>query len=191
MYVRNVILTLLSVHILAGCAPAIVGGAATGVVIAHDTRTTGTVVEDEAIELKVANKIFKDKELFNQTHINVTSYNNNVLVTGETPTEEMRQRVITLTTKTPKVRHVYNEVSVEPPRPMLSRSNDAWITTKIKSNLLRIKDFDSTRVKVVTEKGVVYLMGFLNEQEGTAVAEHVRRISGVRKVVKLFEVPNY
>ena len=191
MYVRNVILTLLSVHILAGCGPAIVGGAATGAVIAHDTRTTGTVVEDEAIELKVANKIFKDKELFNQTHINVTSYNNNVLVTGETPTEEMRQRVITLTTKTPKVRHVYNEVSVEPPRPMLSRSNDAWITTKIKSNLLRIKDFDSTRVKVVTEKGVVYLMGFLNEQEGTAVAEHVRRISGVRKVVKLFEVPNY
>ncbi len=173
--------------VLGGCAPAIVGGVAGSAAVAHDTRTFGTQVEDEVIENKINARIFEDRELYERSHINATSYNNLVLLTGEAPTEEMRQRIEALAQRTKKVRDVYNEIAVREPTVLSVRSNDAWITTKVKGQTLRIKDFDPTRVKVVTERGIVYLMGMLTRREGDAVAELVRRVEGVQQVVKLFE----
>ncbi len=179
--------SLFIASILGGCAPVVVGGVAGGAAVLHDTRTTGTVVEDEAIELKAARAIFNDKELFSRTHVNVISYNMRVLVTGEAPTESLRQRVIDIVRNTPKVKQVYNEIIIAEPSSIVSRSSDSVLTTKVKTQLFLIKDFDSTRVKVVTERGIVYLMGFLNKKEAKAVTEMARRVGGVQKVVKLFE----
>jgi osmotically-inducible protein OsmY len=151
---------------------------------AHNTRTTGTFVEDEAIELKIINSVSQNADY---SHINATSYNNIVLLTGEAATEDVRQRIHDLAAATEKVRQVHDYIRVGPTSSLAARSNDTWLTTQVKTQHLRIKDFDPTRVKVVTESGVVYLMGLLNPKEGAAVAELTRRIGGVRKVVKLFE----
>ncbi|MGH8542483.1 MAG: BON domain-containing protein [Gammaproteobacteria bacterium] len=172
---------------LSGCGPVIVGGVAGGAVVAHDTRTTGTFVEDEAIELKISNSVYRNPDLNSKSHINATSYNNIVLLTGEAATEDLRQRIHDLAADTEKVRQVHDYIRVGRISSLAARSNDTWITTQVKTQHLRIKGFDPTRVKVVTESAVVYLMGLLNRKEGAAVAELTRRIGGVRKVVKLFE----
>jgi osmotically-inducible protein OsmY len=178
---------LLSLGILPGCGLFIAGGMATGAVIAHDSRTTGTLIEDEAIEIKAGKAIAEDEELASSAHINVTSYNTKVLVTGEAPTEALRERVIDIVSKIEKVQHVYDEIAIAKPSSLGSRSSDALLTTKVKTQLLWIKGFDPTRIKVVTERGVVYLMGLLNRDEGNAGAAVTRRMGGVQKVVKLFE----
>jgi osmotically-inducible protein OsmY len=181
------LIPLLTVIFVAGCAPAVIGGVAGSAAVLHDTRTTGTVVEDEAIELKAARAIFNDKELFSRCHVNVTSYNMNVLVTGEAPTESLKQKVIHIVRNTPKVKRVYDEIIISEPSSIVSRSSDSVLTTKVKTQLFLIKDFDSTRVKVLTERGIVYLMGFLTKKEAKAVTEMARRVGGVQKVAKLFE----
>ncbi len=173
--------------VLQGCAPAIFGGAATGVAIAYDRRTTGTVVEDQAIEIKAANAIYSDEELRQKTHISVTSYNNVVLMTGEAPTEELKQRAADLVVRIDKVRHVHNELTVSTPSTLVSRSTDGFISTKVKAKLLTVKDFDGLQVKVVTEKGAVFLMGLVTRREAEVATEIARRVGGVQKVVKLFE----
>lgn len=172
---------------LQGCAALVAGGAVTGVTVAHDRRTTGTVIEDQAIELKAATALFREEELNSKTHINVTSYNTLVLVTGEAPAEALRRRVIDIVRNIEKVRHVHDEIAIAAPSSLMSRSSDSLITAKVKMRLLTLSDFDGTRVKVVTERGVVYLMGFLSEAEAERVTEVVRGIGGVQKVVKLFE----
>ncbi len=172
---------------LQGCAAVIVGGAATGAAVAHDSRTTGTVVDDEAIELKAGHAIRRDEELRRQTHINFTSYNNMVLVSGEAPTAELKKRVIEQIRRIPKVRRVYDEITIAAPSSLTSRSSDTLLTASVKGKLLTIRNFDGTRIKVVTEKGVVFLMGLVTRREGGIAAEASRQVSGVQKVVKLFE----
>lgn len=175
---------------LAGCAGAVVVGAAAGAVIAHDRRTTGTIVEDQAIEMRAAEALHDEPEIASKTHINVTSYNQIALLTGEAPTAELRERAGTLVRQDPKVRQVYNEIVIAAPSAMSARSSDTWITTKTKTALLNVEGlpgFDPTRVKVVTERGVVYLFGLLTEAEADAVTETVRRVGGVQRVVRLFE----
>ncbi len=178
---------------LGGCAAAVVGGAAAGAVIAHDRRTTGTIVEDQAIELRAGEALRDNPQIASQSHINVTSYNQIVLLTGEAPTAELRERAGTLVRQDPKVRQVYNEIVIAAPSAMSARSSDTWITTKAKSALLSVEGlsgFDPTRVKVVTERGVVYLFGLLTQAEADAVTETVRRVGGVQRVVRLFEYIN-
>ncbi|MGH8509161.1 MAG: BON domain-containing protein [Gammaproteobacteria bacterium] len=172
---------------LSGCGPIAVGSVAGGAAVVHDTRTTGTVVEDEAIELKITKSVYQNAEINSKSHINATSYNNVVLLTGETATEDLRRRIHDLAAGTEKVRQVHDYIRVGRISSLGARSNDSWLTTQVKTQHLRIKGFDPTRVKVVTESGVVYLMGLLSHKEGAAVAELTRRIGGVRKVVKLFE----
>ncbi len=173
--------------ILHGCVAAVIGGAATGANVAHDRRTTGTFIEDEAIELKSLKAFFNDKEINEQTHLNVTSFNTIVLVSGEAPTEELRQRVIKIVRNIPKVSHVHNEVSIAGPSSLMSRSGDTLITTKVKTKLIAEKNLDGTHVKVVTENGVVYLMGLLNREDADKATEIARQTGGVQKVVKLFQ----
>ena len=176
--------TLLLLH---GCAAAVVTGGTAGAAMAVDRRTAGTVIEDQAIEFKAAQAFFADKEINENAHINVTSYNLVVLVTGEAPSEELRDRIIKIVRDIPKVSHVYNEVTIAAPSAYVSRSSDSLITSKVKTKLLTMENFNGISVKVVTEKGVVYLMGLQTREEAERATEAARQVGGVQKVVKLFQ----
>ena len=177
---------LLSTSYLSGCAVGVGVSAATGAAVVYDRRTTGTMVDDELIEFKVIDAISEDKELWSQIHFNATSFNNNVLLTGESPTEALRDRTSSLVRKIPKVRNVHNEMTIAAPSSLLSRSSDTWITGKVKTNLL-INNKNSAHIKVVTENGSVYLMGLVTRAEADAATEIARQVSGVQRVVKVFE----
>lgn len=178
---------------LQGCATAVVGGAAAGVGAAHDRRTVGTYIDDEIIELKIMDAFISDKELYDQSHINATSYNNIVLLSGETPTEVLRGRAYSMASAFPKVRKVHNELALAAPSSLLTRSSDTWITTKVKINLFNIegiKGFDPSRIKVISENGTVFLMGLVTQTEADAATNATRTVKGVQRVVKLFEYLN-
>jgi len=181
------ILLMLGAVMCAGCAGVLMGGAATGAAVVNDPRTTGTVVEDQAIETKAGNAIRGDAELAQQTHVNIASYNQIVLLTGESPTEDMRNRVFNLVKGIEKVRTVHNEIVIAAPSPLTARTNDTLITTGVKTKLFATKDLNAPRIKVVTEAGVVYLLGLVTQSEGTRAAEVASTTAGVQKVVKLFE----
>lgn len=170
-----------------GCAELIVVGGATAAVAAHDRRTVGSFVDDEGIEWKAVAAINSDDKLYKEVHINVTSMNGVVLLTGEAPTAEQRDGVLTAVRSVPAVRRIVNEIRITPPTTLGSRSNDAWITGKVKSKLVGTEGLDSTRVKVVTENAVVYLLGLVNKKEGELATEAARQVAGVQRVVKLFE----
>jgi len=186
---KKLILISLIPLLLSGCAAVIIGGVAAGATatVAHDRRTTGAFIEDESIEQKALKSFSADKEIKNSSHINVTSYNTIVLITGETPSEDIRNRVVNIVREIPKVTHVYNELTIAAPSAWTSRSSDSLITSKVKTNLLTVDDFDGTRVKVVTDKGVVYLMGILTRPEADIATGEAQHTGGVQKVVKLFQ----
>ncbi len=176
--------------LLPGCAAVVIGaGVAAGATatVAHDRRTTGVFIEDGSIEQKALKSFSADKEIKDSSHLNVTSYNTVVLITGETPSEDIRNRIVNIVREIPKVTHVYNEVTIAAPSSWTSRSSDSLITSKVKTNLLTVDDFDGTRVKVVTDKGVVYLMGILTRPEADIATGEAQRTGGVQKVVKLFQ----
>jgi len=183
-YISLILFTLL---VLQACAIAIVTGGATGGSMAHDRRTTGTVIEDQAIELKVNQVFYHDKEINEKSHWNVTSYNTIVLITGEVPNEELRQRMIGIVQEIEKVSLVHNEMTIAAPSSFISRSSDTLVTSKVKTKLLTDENVDGLRVKVVTENGVVYLMGLISETEAERATEITRQTGGVQKVVKLFQ----
>jgi osmotically-inducible protein OsmY len=163
---------------------------AAGASVAHDRRTTGTMVEDQSIENKIYASLNQVEGLRNESHVNITSYNTVVLLSGEVATPELRDTAEEIARSVPQVQEVHNELVVAAPTSLGERSNDAWITTKVKSSLLQVSDlpgFDPTRVKVVTERGVVYMFGLLEPDEATAAVETARRVGGVQKVVTLFE----
>ncbi len=181
---------LISALLLNGCVPlVVVGGAAATASVVHDRRTTGSIVEDQAIELRVINGLAKDKELSKQSHINVTSYDYIVLLSGETPSEAFRTRAGEIARAQKEVRRVHNELVVAAPSSMMTRSSDSLITSKVKTALFKVKaeGFDPSRVKVVTENGTVFLMGLLYRQEASAVTEQARQISGVQRIVTLYQ----
>jgi len=176
--------------LLTGCAAAVVGAAAaagTTATVAHDRRTTGTFIEDQTIELKAVKSFFLDKEINDSSHINVTSINTVVLITGETPGEDIRNRIVNIVRDIPKVTHVYDELTIAAPSSWTSRGSDSLITSKVKIRLLTLDGFDGTRVKVVTEKGVVYLMGLLTRAESDIATGEAQQLGGVQKIVKLFQ----
>ncbi len=178
--------------LLQGCAPLIVGGAAaTGTSIALDDRTTGTVVEDQAIELRVRSALSRIPGMTKQTHINVISYNGIVLLVGEAPSESLRTMAGDTAQSQSKVRRVHNEIKIAAPSALMVRSSDTVITGKVKTALLNIgiRGADALRVKVVTENGTVYLMGLVTRAEGDKITNAARRVSGVQRIVKLFEHP--
>ncbi len=188
------LITTIAISVLAialqGCAEMLAGGAAIGASAVHDRRSAGTVMDDEAIEWKALGELRSDGELWNQTHINVTSFNRAVLLTGEAPSEELRARVEQRVKGLPGVNRVYNEIAIAAPSSYLSRSSDTVITGKVKTSFMGIQDiegFDPTRVKVVTERGIVYLLGLVTRVEADAVTEKARQVGGVQRVVRLLE----
>lgn len=180
-------LIILSFIFLNGCAAVAVTGVAASASVASDKRTTGTVIEDQAIELKASESIFSDKELRESTHVNFTSFNTVVLVTGEAPTEAMRDKIINIVRNIEKVTSVHNEMTIAAPSSFMSRSSDSVITSKVKTKLIADKTASALNTKVVTEKGVVYLMGMLAREKADAATEIARTTGGVQKVVRLFQ----
>lgn len=178
---------LYTVLLLQACAPVLVAGAATGASVANDRRTAGTVLEDQSIELKASGAIQADEALSKSVHVSVTSFNDIVLLTGQAPTRALRDQVLEHVRSTKKVRGIHNEISIENPTSFNTRSNDTWITTKCKSTLLGAKGLEATHIKIVTEDGVVYLMGLVTRQEGDTAAKTVQQVTGVQRVVKVFE----
>ncbi|MCU7851605.1 MAG: BON domain-containing protein [Candidatus Thiodiazotropha sp. (ex Monitilora ramsayi)] len=175
--------------LLQGCAALVVGGAATTAVVAHDRRTTGIMVEDQSIELKSYDRLGNDTQMKQDSKINVTSYNKVVLMTGQVPTEAVRRKAEQIVSQVEQVRRVVNELEIGSTASFGEHSRDVALTAEVKLRLTKIDlpDFDSLRVKVVTERGAVFLMGLLTKEEAHAVTEVVRYVSGVRRVVKVFE----
>lgn len=173
--------------LLSGCAPLVLGGAAVGtVLVANDRRTTGIQLEDQSIELKGRNRA-RDVA-GDRGHVNVTSYNRIVLLTGEVPTEADRTRVEEAAKGIDNVRSVVNELAVMPASSLTERANDGLLTSRVKASFIDVKDLDATAVKVVTERGVVHLMGRVTEAEAQRAAELARGVRGVQKVVRVFEL---
>ena len=174
---------------LHGCAAVAVGAVATGASMATDRRTTGVYVSDQEIELRAMTKLDED---FKQdtVHVSVTSYNQQLLLTGQVPDEATRNRLTKVMGGVPEVRKVFNETAVSGVASLTSEGNDAAITTQVKSRMLQDDRVPVTKIKVVTETSVVYLMGLVTQAEGKAAADVASTTGGATKVVKLFEYIN-
>lgn len=180
-------LSLLASSLLSGCAPVIVGGAGVGVLMTEDRRTVTTYLMDEEIELKAAHRTSEAK--LDKVHANFTSYNRRVLITGEAPTEALKARVGEIARGVENVREgeVKNEMQIAAPTSLVTRSNDVLLTTQVKAGLFNDRRINANQIKVVTENGVVFLMGIVKPAEGNAAAETASKVSGVTRVIKVFE----
>ena len=170
---------------LSGCAPFIVGGAVMTGVVVTDRRTAGAQVEDEAIELKVASAVRKD--LGERVHLNVTSFNRKVLLTGEARSQADKERAEKLAQSQENVQSIVNDLAVAPPSSLTQRSKDVVITSQVKAAFIDAKDLQVNAIKVVTERGAVYLMGRVTAREAKRASDIVRGIGGVTKVVRVFD----
>ena len=171
---------------LSACAPMIIGGAVVGSMMAIDRRTAGTQIEDEGIELRAASAL--RTTLGDRVHINITSFNRQVLLTGEALTAQDRQQVEQLVARVENVRAVVNEVAVMGHSSLSQRSSDVLVTSKVKAGLVDARDLTVNAFKVVTERGTVYLMGRVTQREAGRATEIARSTGGVLKVVRVLEI---
>ena len=184
--VAAALLVLPLLGLLNGCPAVIVGGGAMAVGAIEDRRTTGTMIDDDGIEVAVRRAV---SERFGEnTHVNVTSFNRSVLLTGEVPEEARRAEIEKIVQGIGNVRGVTNDLQVAAPSSLGARANDSLITTKVKGRLLDSNKVNPVHVKVVTEAGVVYLLGIVTDQEATDAVEVARHTGGVIKVVRIFEL---
>jgi osmotically-inducible protein OsmY len=163
-----------------------VGGAFVGGMTASDRRTLGAQIEDESIETKAGKRI--EENLGERVHVNVTSYNRQVLLTGEVPSEQDKQLVEQVVSRVENVRSIFNELAVLGASTLTQRSSDTLVTGRVKSSLIDSKDLTSSAFKIVTERGTVFLMGRVTLREADRCTEIARTTSGVQKVVRLFEI---
>ena len=178
------ILSLLAVS-LQGCIEMAAVGAGAAALGFEDRRTAGTLVEDEGIELRATNRV--SERFGDRVHVNVTSYNRSVLVTGEVPDANTKAEIGKIVQGVPSVRSLTNDLQVAGGASLSSRAGDASITGKVKARFLDSGRFSAVHVKVITEASVVYLLGIVTESEANEAVELARTTGGVRKVVKVFE----
>jgi osmotically-inducible protein OsmY len=171
---------------LSGCFPLVAGGMVTGAMVASDRRTSGTVVEDEGIELKASARI-RDN-LGERVHVNITSYNRQVLITGEVPSAQDKQLVEKVVSGVENVRNIVNELGVLGNSTLTQRSSDALVTGRVKAGLIDAKDLISTAFKVVTERGTTYVMGRVTQREANRATEVISGTTGVQRLVRILEV---
>ena len=184
---KKLLSVFLAAAALTACVPTLmVAGGATGVMALHDRRTTGVQADDEGIEWKALQRV--PQEYSDVAHVNYTSYNARVLITGEAPNESVRQGIADTVLGIAGVKEIFNEMTIAEKSSMLARSNDSYITSKVKAKLVETKGLSANHVKVVTEAGVVYLMGLMTANEAHLATEAARVVSGVQKVVSLFEI---
>jgi osmotically-inducible protein OsmY len=163
-----------------------IGGAMMGSLVATDRRTSGTQLEDEGIELRAASRV-RDN-LGERVHVNITSYNRQVLLTGEVPTDQDKQRVEQVVAKVENVRTIVNELVIASISSLSQRSSDVYVTGKIKASMIDSRDLFANAFKVVTERGTTYLMGRVTQREADHATNIARSTSGVRKVVRVLEI---
>jgi len=185
-FVVKVISSLLLASTLGACAPLMIVGVAGTAMVASDRRTSGAQLEDESIELRAQARI-RDN-LGERVHVNVTSFNRQVLLTGEVTAEKDRQAVVQLVERIENVKAVVNELAVMPMSNLSERSNDLLIVAKVKASFIDSRDLFASAFKVVTERGTVYLMGRVTQREANSATQLTRNVSGVNKVVRLFEI---
>ena len=171
---------------LSACAPVMLAGFAGTAMVASDRRTSGTQLEDETIELRGSARI-RDA-LGERAHVNTTSYNRQVLLSGEVASERDKQIVEGLLEKLENVKSVVNELSIMQPASLSSRSNDLLLSAKVKASLVDSRDLFANAFKVVVERGTVYVMGRVTQREATSATNVIRNVNGVNKVVRLFDI---
>jgi len=173
---------------LTGCITAIVAGAAIATIdIIHDRRSAGEYFDDNTIELTAQKFLISDDELRANAHIKPVSWNGILLITGEIDTQSTQQRIVNQLKSIDGVRQLVDETTLSGKSALLARTNDAWISSKVKSRLLLKTGLDANRVKVVTTRGSVYLLGIVTQEEATRATELARTVKGVARVIKVFE----
>jgi osmotically-inducible protein OsmY len=172
---------------LTACVPLMVGGAmVSGTMVATDRRTSGTVLEDNGIDIKANNRITSN--LGERVHVNVTSYNRQVLLTGEVPSEQDKQLVEKVVSGVENVRNIVNELAVLGNSTLTQRASDGVVTSRVKANLIDAKDLIASAFKITTERGTVYVMGRVTQREANRATEIITRTSGVQRLVRIFDV---
>ncbi|MFT4190539.1 MAG: BON domain-containing protein [Comamonas sp.] len=171
---------------LTACFPLAVGAVGGGALVAVDRRSPGAQLDDQAIELKAANRI-RDVYAYN-VHVNVTAYNRRVLLTGSVPSETHRQRIEQIVREIENVRGIFNELKVANSATLTERSSDGLITSRVKAALIQNSELSATAFKITTERGTVYMMGLVTQREADLAASVVRGMSGVQRVVRVLEI---
>lgn len=164
-------------------------GAAAGaaaIAMVYDHRSISNTINDTKIANKIVAKLKTNQTLWEESHIEVTTFNHVVLLTGQTPNAEWRQSAGEIAKATPDVDKVYNQLTIEGPTSSLTRTSDAWITTKIRTQMVANTDLKSSSIKIVTENGVVYLMGMVSQAQADIAVDIARKVSGVQRVIKAF-----
>ena len=188
MFRKLLPLSLAGLLLLQGCVGVLLaGGATTGVVVAKDRRTVTAQVDDQKIELNARHDLSERTDISRISHISINSNNGIVLLVGQTPHQKYSDEVRAMVERQEGVRKIYNEIKIEEPIGYDIRSNDSWITSKVRTILIAEKHFDSSHVKVVTEDSQVFLMGLVTHDEGELAVEIARNVSGVEKVIRVFE----
>jgi len=185
----SLILTAFLSANLQGCVilAAAGAGAATTAVVVHDKRPLQTIADDQNIELTANHKISENPNWSQNNHIVTVGFNHAVLLIGQVPDQNTRSQIESMVQSLPKVTRIYNQLEISSPTTTEARANDTWITTKVKSEMLAAKDLHSIEIKVVTENGTVYLLGMVNHHQAQLAEDVARRVSGVNRVVTLFE----
>jgi osmotically-inducible protein OsmY len=183
---RNLAVLALCASVLGGCVGAAAVGIGTGALMLLDRRNSETFVSDEGMEIRAANRI--TEKYGDKVHVNVTSYNRMVLLTGEVPSAEIKADAEKIASGVPNVKSISNELAIAGPSSFGGRSNDSYITSKVKARFVDADKFAANHVKVVTEAGVVFLLGLVTQAEANAAVEITRTTAGVLKVVRVFEI---
>jgi osmotically-inducible protein OsmY len=184
--IRNLAVLALSVPLLAGCFGAAAVGVGASALLITDRRNSETYISDESMEVRAANRI--NEKYGDKVHVNTTSYNRMVLLTGEVPSAEIKADVEKIVSGVPNVKSISNELAIAGPSSFGGRSNDAYITSKVKARFVDANKFSPNHVKVVTEAGVSFLLGLVTQAEANAAVEIARTTGGVQKVVRVFEI---
>ena len=191
MNIRVLITLLLTTIVIGGCAStAFVAGATTSGVIIYDRRSIQAIATDQKIIIKTKMALQKDHEIQDRTHIDITAFNRIVLLLGQAPNQRLADKVLAIVLKTPKIKKIYNYISIQGPSSGLTRSSDTWITTKIKSKMLATEHLRSSQIKVLTENGSVYMLGEVSRHQANVAVNIARRVAGVQRVIKLFTYIN-
>ena len=180
------VLTTSTLATLTGCFPLVAGGMVTGVLVAADRRTTGTVAEDQGIEVKAANRI--QDNMGDRAHVNVTSYNRQVLLTGEVPSAQDKQLAEKVASGVENVRNIVNELAIMGNSTLTQRSSDSLVTGRVKANLIDAQDLFANSFKVVTERGTTYIMGRVTQREADRATAIIRGTDGVQRLVRVLEI---
>ncbi len=183
---KKILLIAIMMCCLQGCVGAFVAGAAAGGAVIYDRRNLKTLAQDVKLSAAVSRAIHRDRE-FRGSHIVTSSYHSVLLLAGQTPKDTLRVKAEQIAKAQPRVKRIYNEITINSPTSPLTRTSDSWITTKVKTEMLARKGLKSGAVKVITENGVVFLMGEVSPKQADLAVGVARDVSGVQKVVKVFD----